>query len=146
MGFVDVKKLWAAPFVFLAACSDLSGPSVPSQPGANLTVARAALNACGPTGPQGGTNAVVGSYVGGVVLGGLIVGPVIVAVNEDNIRAHGEAVAVDRCMGEQGYARRDLTEAEIQLLNVSTAQQRQLVLNHLIAGGSIETLGIVPAF
>lgn len=125
----------------LTACSDLPGPSVPSQPGANLASARQAVYACAHKAPGGGQNAVVGSYVGGVLFGGILLGPIVVASNEDNIRAHGEAGAVDRCLNRRGFERRDLTGAEVQALNRSVGDQRQRLLDHLVGGGALETFG-----
>ena len=140
-----MKRAILGSLLVLAGCSDLPGPSVPAQNGATLDSARVALRACAPDGPQGGNNAVVGSYIGGVVLGGLIVGPLIVVANEDNIRSHGEANAVDRCLSERGFERRDLTEQEVRLLNASTPRQRLLLLDHLIAGGTLATFGAESA-
>jgi hypothetical protein len=123
----------------LAACGDLPGPSVPSQPGQSLFAAREAVRACAPNAPQGGKNAVAGHYIGGVFLVGIIIGPAIVAANENNIRAHGEAGAVDNCLAKRGFERRDLTEAEVRALNQSYGEQRIALLDHLVGGGSLES-------
>ncbi len=123
----------------LAACGDLPGPSVPAQPGQNLQSARQAVYACSANAARGGQNAVVSSYVGGVLFGGVLVGPIIVASNEGNIRAHGEAGAVDRCLNTRGFKRRDLTPAEVQALNRLSGSRRHQLLDHLISGQSLET-------
>ena len=132
-------KVLPVALLGLAACSDLPGPSVPSQSGQTLMSARYALQECGGAGPGGGDGAVFGSYVGGVVLGGIIIGPVVVAMNEDNIRAHGEAGAVDRCLAKKGFKRRDLTPQEVSALNSSSPAVRLALLNHLVGGGSLAT-------
>ncbi len=138
-----MKKIIAGSLLVLSACSDLTGPSVPQQNGATLDAARAAVRACAPEAPQGGRGAVVGGYVTGVILGGIIVGPLVVVSVEDDIRAHGEASAVDRCLETRGFTRRDLTEEEVRLLNASTPQQRRLLLDHLVGGGTLSTFGAI---
>ena len=117
----------------------MPGPSVPMQPGSSLQQARAAVQSCAPEAPAGGQSAVVGNYVGGVLWGGIVLGPLIVAANEDDIRAHGEANAVDRCLAKKGFTRRDLTQAEIAALENSTASGRLVLLDHLVGGGTLET-------
>ena len=136
-----MQKLPLLTLIFLAACGNLPGPSVAMLPGQNLERANAAIRACSPVAERGGQNAVVGGYVSGVILGGIIVGPIIVANNEDNIRANGEASAVDRCLAKQGFKRRDLTEAEMAALNARGLEQRRQLLDHLINGGTLETFG-----
>lgn len=125
----------------LTGCAETPGPSVPSQPGKNLASAKVALASCQGVAQKGGRGAVTGSYVAGVLLGGVVVGPIIVASNQKNIRSNGEVRAVDRCLGEQGYVRRDLTAQEVQALNTSDAYQRELILDHLIGGGTLDGLG-----
>ena len=134
-----MRRLFLFGVCFLAACGNLPGPSVPSQPGQSLFAAREAVHACAPNAPQGGRNAVTGHYIGGVFLVGIIIGPAIVAANEGNIRAHGEAGAVDKCLAKRGFERRDLTEAEVRALNRSYGEQRIALLNHLVGGGSLES-------
>ena len=138
-----MKKLCLAVVLGLSACSGVPGPSVPEQPGESLASARAAVMACAADAPGGGTNAVVGSYVGGVLLGGVIIGPIVVYSAEDSIRASGEVTAVDRCLAKRGFQRRDLTEPEIRLLERSSPGQRRVILDHLIGGGTLETLPMV---
>lgn len=136
-----MKRVMLPALLTLAACGPMPGPSVPAQSGQNLQTARQAVYACAPYAPQGGKNAVVGSYVGGVILGGIIVGPIIVASNETNIRANGEATAVDRCLAESGFKRRNLTPQEMQTLDSMSTNDRQRLLDHLINGGTLATFG-----
>lgn len=125
--------------LILAACGDLPGPSVPTQPGHNLQSARNAVNACAPHAPGGGTSAVVGGYVTSVILAGIIIGPIVVASNEDTIHANGEANAVDHCLAKKGFTRRDLTDAEMAALNRSTPSGRIALLDHLVGGGTLDS-------
>jgi len=125
----------------LAGCTSIPGPSVPYQSGKSFTAARAAVLTCVPDGPNGGTNAVVGSYVVGVLLGGIIIGPAVVYSVQDDIRASGELSAVDRCLEELGYARRELTGEELRVLNASSGERRRLLLDHLVGGGEVATFG-----
>lgn len=122
----------------LSACAQYPGPSVPLQPGQNSTNARAAVQTCSAYARQGGRDALAGGYVAGVLLGGIVVGPVVVAANQRGIRADGEAQAVDQCLGELGYVRRDLTPRELHALNTAGVNRRAL-LDHLVAGGTVET-------
>jgi hypothetical protein len=136
-----MSKLPLFLLMCLAACGDLPGPSVPMQQGKTLEVANAAIRTCAVYAPQGGKNAVVGNYVAGVVLAGVIIGPIVVASNEDTIRAQGEANAVDRCLAKEGFKRRDLTPAEVSALNARGPGQRRELLDHLVRGGTLETFG-----
>lgn len=138
-----MKLLLLGLTVFVTACGQLPGPSVPEQPGQNLQTARMALRDCSGSASQGGKNAVVGSYVGSIIIAGVIIGPLVVLANEDNIRVHGEYSSVDKCLAKRGFKRRNLTPEEVTLLNNSTAAQRQLLLNHLINGGTLDTYSIV---
>ncbi len=122
----------------IAACGELPGPSVPMQSGQTLEAANSAIRACAPNAPQGGKNAVVGNYVAGVLLAGIIIGPIVVASNEDTIRAQGEANAVDKCLAQRGFQRRDLTAAEVTALNRRGPNARRDLLNHLVRGGTLE--------
>lgn len=128
----------------LAACGELPGPSVPMQAGQNLASARQAVSLCAPNAPSGGQSAVVGGYISGVLLGGIVIGPIIVASNEDNIRAHGEANSVDQCLANRGFQRRDLTPEEMHALNNSSSYQRELLLDHLIGGGTLQSFSAYP--
>ncbi|MEP3346559.1 MAG: hypothetical protein ABJN34_16020 [Litoreibacter sp.] len=132
-----MKKFLVLATVLLSACSAAKKPAVPSQSGMNLAAARQAYSSCVPNAPRGGQNAVVGSYVAGVVLGGVLIGPIIVASNERNIRYNGEAGGVDRCLRKQGYKRRVLTDAEINTINSSSPTTRRHLLDHLVAGGTL---------
>ena len=133
------RGICLAAVLLLAGCVTQPGPSVPFREGANLIAARDAVRSCSGVAPKGGRNVVTGSYVAGVILGGLVLGPVYVASNEENIRAHGEAQAVDRCLADRGFVRRNLSEAEVQALRGRDPYSRQNLLNHLIGGGSLET-------
>ena len=132
-----MKTLPLLSVMFLTACASLPGPSVPMQQGQTLDRANAAIRACAPVAPRGGQNAVVGGYVTGVLLGGLVLGPILVASSESNIRAN----AVDTCLAKQGFTRRDLTAAEMAALNSSGQSERRRILNHLVSGGTLESLG-----
>lgn len=136
-----MNKFVIVSTLMVAACGNPPGPSVPTQPGQSLLSARNAVNACARYAPGGGNNAVVGGYITGVVLGGILIGPIIVASNEETIRANGEANAVDRCLAKQGFTRRDLTEAEMTTLNSSSPNGRIALLNHLVGGGTLDTFG-----
>ena len=136
-----MKRIPLISILLLTACGNLPGPSVPMQQGKTLASANAAIQACAPFAPRGGQNAVVGGYVTGVLLGGIIVGPIIVSSNEDNIRANGEAGAVDRCLAKKGFKRRDLTPAEVSALNSGDREQRQRLLDHLVSGRTLDTFG-----
>lgn len=111
---------------------------MPYQPGQNLDSARAAFQACAPSAPHSGRNAVVGGYAGGFVLGGLV-GVVIVAANEQDIRTNGEYNGIDRCLSRRGFERRELTAAELQQLNASSPEQRRVLLDQLVGGGLQQT-------
>ncbi|MES2816814.1 MAG: hypothetical protein V4720_18065, partial [Pseudomonadota bacterium] len=112
-----MSKLPLLLVLALAGCGSYPGPSVPMQSGKTIEQANAAIRACAPYAPQGGKNALVGNYVGSVLLAGIIIGPIVVASNEDPIRAQGEANAVDRCLAKEGFKRRDLTQEEVSALN-----------------------------
>ncbi len=121
----------------LSACAKTPVPSVPAQPGKSISEAHEAVRICGPRAPAGGKNAVTGSYIGGVLWGGLIIGPAIIAANEHHIRANGERRAIDKCLEEQGYTRREMTPEEIKFLNALYGYQRQIFLDHLVTGGTL---------
>lgn len=136
--FLGQKCIFASVLV-LTGCVGLPGPSVPFKPGMNLTAARSAVRSCEHFAPNGGTNALTGSYFAGALLGGLVLGPAIVASNHGNIRANGEANAVDKCLAEHGYIRRDLTPNEIRALDAAGRNRRGPLLDHLIGGGTLAT-------
>lgn len=120
----------------LSACAQADRPSIPTKPGESFLEAKSAVQGCSGVAAQGGSNAVGINYVGNVLVGGLI-GVAGAAMNEDAIRARGEANAVDRCLKKQGYTRRDLSDAEVAALNRSTAGQRSALLDHLVGGGTL---------
>ena len=121
----------------LAGCAGTPGPSVPFQQGHSIAAAKAAVISCSPRAKQGGNTAVVSSYVGGIVFAGIL-GPLIVYPVQDDIRDSGEASAVDRCLSDLGYERRVLTAEEVRVLNLTYGERRSVLLDHLVAGGSIE--------
>ena len=121
----------------LAGCA-APGPSVPFQSGKNLTAARTAVQSCRSPAEKGGANALTASYIGSVVGFG-VVGPIVVASNRHSIRNNGAAQAADKCLAEQGYVRRDLTPAEVRVLNSKNRAARRVLLGHLIAGGSLQS-------
>ncbi|WP_394197128.1 hypothetical protein [Litoreibacter albidus] len=129
-------KKFLIPLLFLSACADL-GPAVPSQAGMSLADARQAYYACLPNAPRAGQNAVVGSYVSGVLFGGVLLGPIAVAANEKQIRYNGEANGVDRCLSKRGFKRRVLTKQEVATINASSHTTRVRLLNHFVAGGTL---------
>ncbi|MBN7783593.1 hypothetical protein JYP51_01600 [Ponticoccus gilvus] len=122
-----------------ACAAPTPGPSVPFQPGSNLHSARAAFVSCLGPAERSGNNTVAGHYVGSVFWGGLVVGPVIVASNSEALRYGGEVAGMDRCLGQQGYARRDLTPQEVRALNAADIATRRAMLDHLIGGGTLQT-------
>ncbi len=124
---------------FLAGCAPVPVPSVPQQAGMSFQQARQDVKGCTAYAPKGGKDAVVGSYIAGVVLAGIVIGPVVIASQEEEIRAGGEQRAVDRCLEDMGYERRALTPAEIGVLKSSHGYDRQRLLNHLVAGGTLDT-------
>ncbi len=132
-----VKLGCVAALLLTAACDQGYGPSVPQQPGRDLADAKAAFAVCAPQGPKGASENLVGSYIFSVLWGGLLIGPVTVAASADQVRENGARRAIDDCLSEQGYERRELTLEEVQFLNSSDTYVRQLFLNHLIAGGTL---------
>jgi len=122
----------------LAGCAGTPGPSVPYQQGHSIASAKAAVISCSPHAEKGGNSALVGSYVGGVLVAGVI-GPLVVYAVHDDIRDSGEAAAVDRCLSDLGYERRVLTAEEVRVLNQTFGERRRVLLDHLVSGGSIES-------
>lgn len=131
-----MRRLLAGSAIILTACGS-PGPSVPMQEGATLSTANSAIRACSPVAPGGGQSAVVGNYIFSVVWGGVLLGPLIVASSEQSIRDYGEAGAVDRCLTDSGFKRRNLTTAEVSALNGLGSTDRQRLLDHFVAGGSL---------
>lgn len=137
-----MKKIVLLSLLLASACSTKPlTPSVPTKDGHNAYSAKVALDGCAQQADEGGTSAVVGAYATNILLWGIIVGPVATAPFEDQLRAQGEIDQVDRCMGEQGFERRELTQGESFWLRNSFGQERERRLNHLIGGGTIETYG-----
>ncbi|NPD15186.1 hypothetical protein HOY34_08230 [Xinfangfangia sp. D13-10-4-6] len=123
----------------LAACAPAPRMAVPTKPGESFLSARSAIGSCAHTAPQGGKDAVGFSYIGNIVYNGGLVGMIGTAMTEDDIRARGEAGAVDKCLKKQGFKRRHLTEAEERAVNSAPPAQRTALLDHLVGGGTLET-------
>ncbi len=141
---IPVKKLLILSVLALSACAVAADrPSIPSKPGESFLSAKNAVRACSFHAPQGGKDAVGLNYVGGLMINGLS-GVVGTAMNEDRIRARGEVSAVDRCLRENGFDRRELSEAEEAALNRSGAAERTALLDHLVGGGTLETFRRAP--
>ncbi|WP_370311613.1 hypothetical protein [Sagittula sp.] len=125
----------------LAACAaQTPGPSVPYQRGASLASARAAFQSCLGPAQQSGQNTMAGHYIGSVLWGGVVVGPIFVASNAPALRYNGEVSGMDRCMKKRGFTRRDLTPQEMQALEAADPVTRRAMLDHLVAGGTLDTL------
>ncbi|MBV7395185.1 hypothetical protein [Mameliella sediminis] len=125
--------------VLTGCAADVRGPSVPFQAGANLEGARAAFDACSLQAQKAGQSSLAGHYVGSVLWGGLVVGPIVVASNAPNLRYNGEINAMDRCMENRGFVRRDLTPAELRAVQRADAVTRRMLLDHLVGGGTLES-------
>lgn len=69
-----------------------------------------------------------------------MLGPIIVSANSETIYEDGERTAVDECLNDKGFQRRELTQQEVETLNGLTREQRHLVLDHLVAGGEVSDL------
>lgn len=122
----------------LAACGT-PGPSVPFQAGSSVDVARQAVDECAVVAPKGGQERVNTTYVVNMVLFGIIPGAIGTAAAEPSIRDNGEAAAVDRCLQTKGFDRRNLTDPEIAAINAADPRTRRAMLNHFVAGGSLES-------
>lgn len=121
----------------VAGCAEAPGPSVPFQSGKTLDDAKAAFETCAPQGPVGARQNLTTSYWFSPLWGGIIIGPLTIAATAEQIRENGARNAVDKCLMDQGYSRRELTAEEVKLLNQSDAYGRELFLEHLVAGGSL---------
>jgi hypothetical protein len=104
-----------------------------------MEVARAAVDTCAVYAPRGGRNRVTTMYVTNIVLWGIVPGAVGTAIAEPGIRDRGEAAAVDRCLKDRGFSRRDLTSAEMNALDAADGSTRAKLLDHLVMGGQLET-------
>ncbi len=137
----DMKYIFLGALICLSACASSPGPSIPMKPGHNMDHARRSVQSCAVRAERGGIAAVTGGYITGIFLGGWLLGPAVVGINQDNIRETGETDAVDRCLAEAGFARRDLTDGEVFWLNESVGDDRLKKLNHLVGGGTVDTYG-----
>ena len=124
----------------IAGCATPPGPSVPMQKGHDLQDARDAVITCAAMNENAGRSAVTGGYIAGVLFGGIVLGPIIVSANSDNIYEEGERSAVDDCLAEKGFVRRELTAEEVDILNRLTREQRHLALDHLVGGGDVHDI------
>lgn len=122
----------------LTACGG-PGPSVPFAAGQNMEVARAAVDTCAVFAPRGGRNRVLTTYITSMVFTGIIPGAVGTAINEPQIREYGEAAAVDKCLKDRGFTRRDLNDAEIAALDTADPTTRSRLLDHFVMGGTLAT-------
>lgn len=120
-----------------AACAPAPGPSVPQQPGKTIQDANAAFQICAPQGPVGARDHLTANYIVSVIWGGVLVGPITIAATAEEIRDIGARNAIDRCLEDQGYQRRELSVEELTYLNQANGYERELFLNHLVAGGSL---------
>lgn len=136
---VFAKALIGTCLLSIAGCAQPPGPSIPQHESASLAEAKAALESCSSYAYSGGNAAVAANYVAGTAFGSILVGPIVVASNQQNIRKRGEAGAVDNCLARHGYTRRELSDAELQMLNKLGPYGREKLLDHLIGGGTLET-------
>ncbi len=134
-GFIKCGVL--GMLLLTAACAPAPGPSVPQQPGKSIQDANAAFQICAPQGPVGARDHLTANYIVSVLWGGVIVGPLTVAATAEEIRDIGARNAIDHCLEEQGYERRELSVEELAYLNQANGYERELFLNHLVAGGDL---------
>lgn len=104
-----------------------------------MDLAQAAYDACTVPAQKAGQSNLSGHYVGGVLVGGLIVGPIVVASNAPTLRYNGEIDGMDRCLKKHGFVRRDLTPEEMRALQRADRTTRQMLLDHLVGGGTLNT-------
>ena len=121
----------------LTACGG-PGPSVPFAAGQNMEVARAAVDTCAVFAPRGGQRRVAVTYISSMIFTGIIPGAIGTAINEPTIRQYGEAAAVDRCLKDRGFTRRNLTKAEMSALDTADPNTRAKLLDHLVMGGQLQ--------
>lgn len=135
-----MKKLLCLSVLALSACATKPlETSVPTQAGHNLHSARVAVQSCATEADIGGNAAVIGNYATAIILTSPLIGSIVGYNTQDAARAQGEIDQVDRCMTEQGFERRNLTDGEQFWLNDAHGDERVRRLDHLIGGGSIET-------
>ena len=135
-----MKKTLCLALMATSACT--TNPldmSVPTQAGHNLHSARTAVESCAREADIGGNSAVIGNYATAIILSSPLVGTIIGYNTQDAVRAQGEIDQVDRCLAEQGFERRNLTEGERFWLRNTYGQERSKRLDHLVGGGTIET-------
>lgn len=125
--------------VAVSACSVHKPRAVPMQPGKSVQEARDDLSSCARRAPEAGRKAVVANYAASPIWGGLVLGPLVIAAREKEVRKNGERRAVDRCLEQRGYQRRELTPEEEEFLNRGDTHQREFFLQHLMEGGTLES-------
>jgi len=121
----------------LAGCAVEPGPSVPTKAGSNVFEARQSLAFCAPQGPKGARAAVTSSYIASMIFLGVLPGAIAAASGEEHTRRNGAINAVDDCLTEQGFERRELTAQEAVAIKQRDRYARERLLNHLINGGTL---------
>jgi hypothetical protein len=122
----------------VAGCAAVeSGPAVPAKSGSTVFEARQSLAFCAPQGPKGAKAAVTSSYIASMLFLGILPGAVIAAAGEEHARSQGAVNAVDDCLKDQGYERRELTAEETTAIKQRDRYAREQLLSHLIGGGTL---------
>lgn len=127
-----------AALVSMTACG-APGPSVPFAVGQNIDVARSAVDTCSVYGAGGANKRIQTMYITNMVLWGIIPGAIGTAVAEPRIRERGAASAVDNCLENRGFSRRNLTKDEVAVLDGADPTTRRKLLDHFVMGGQLET-------
>ncbi len=137
-----MKKIMCLSVLALSACTTKPlEMSVPTQAGHNLHSARVAVEACSTEADIGGNAAVIGSYPTFILMTSPLIGTAAAYSGRHDLRIRGEIDQVDRCLTERGFERRDLTNAERAWLRNASGDERVRRLDHLVAGGTMETYG-----
>ncbi|MFP3383599.1 hypothetical protein [Tritonibacter scottomollicae] len=123
----------------VAGCAVEPGPSVPTKTGSSVFEARQSLAFCAPQGPKGGKAAVTSSYIASMIFLGILPGAIAAASGEEHTRRHGAIDAVDDCLSEQGFERRELTAQEAVAIKQRDRYARDQLLTHLVNGGALAT-------
>jgi len=126
-----------ASAAMLSGCAVEPGPSVPTKSGSTVYEARESLAFCAPRGPRAGQAAVTSSYIAGIIFLGVLPGTIAAASGAENSRRQGAINAVDDCLAEQGFERRELTAQEAIAIKQRDRYAREQLLNHLINGGTL---------
>lgn len=135
-----MKKIICLSALALSACATQPiKSSVPTQSGHNLHSARVAVQGCATEAHIGGNAAVIGAYPAFILMSSPLVGTTAAIAARHDLRRQGELDQMNRCMSELGFERRELTQGEQFWLQDSFGEERRHRLDHLVAGGSIET-------